>query len=59
MPDGPKPLKDLWAVWREDTYGTQFRMRGGLSKEEAQTIAAKFEAKGHKQHYWIKPELGT
>ena len=56
MPDGPKPLTDLWAVWREDTHGTQFKMRSGLSKEEAQTIAAKFESKGHKQHYWVKPD---
>jgi len=46
-------------VWREDTHGNIFKMREALSKEEAQIIAAEFEAKGHKQHYWIKPDPKT
>lgn len=52
MPETEK----LWAVWREDTHGTRFKMREGLSEKDAKAIAAEFEAKGHKQHYWIEPE---
>lgn len=55
MPE-PDTSNGLWAVWREDTHGTRFKMREDLSQEEAQAIAAEFEAKGHKQHYWVEKE---
>lgn len=45
---------DLWAVWRQDIHGNSFKMQGGLAEGEAAAIAAEYEAKGHKQHYWIK-----
>lgn len=48
----------LWAVWRQDIHGNSFKMREGLSQEAAAAIAAEYEAKGHKQHYWIKLDTG-
>ncbi len=44
----------FWAVWRQDTHGNNFKMREGLTAQEAKEIAAEYEAKGHKQHYWVK-----
>ena len=45
-----------WAVWRQDTHGNIFKMRDGLNAQEAEALAAEYEAKGHKQHYWIDTE---
>ena len=45
-----------WAVHRQDDNGNRFVVRGGLSRAEAERLAAEFEARGHKQVYWAEPE---
>jgi hypothetical protein len=58
----PEP-KDLvpgpegtWAVHRQDDNGNRFVVQTRLSREEAVRLAAEFEAKGHKQFYWVQPD---
>lgn len=43
-----------WTVWRQDTHGSAFKIQSGLSNAEATKIVAEYEAKKHKQHYWVK-----
>jgi hypothetical protein len=45
-----------WAVHRQDDNGYQFVVQTGLSREEAERLAAEFEAKRHKQMYWVRPD---
>jgi L-amino acid N-acyltransferase YncA len=47
---------DRWAVWRTDDTGNSFVVRDRLTRDEAARVAAEFEARGHKQTYWIEPE---
>lgn len=47
----------LWDVWREDIYGNRFKISGGLRHEDATRIVDEYEAKGHKQHYWMASEV--
>ena len=42
-----------WCVWRLDDNGNEIRMRSHLTREEANSIAAQFTARGHKQTYWV------
>ncbi len=44
-----------WAVWRQDDNGNRFLVRDALSKDDAHQTALRFEARGHKQTYWIEP----
>lgn len=48
------PIDETWTVWRQDDNGNHFAVKRGLSKHEAERLAAEFEARGHKQHYWIE-----
>ena len=43
-----------WAVWRIDDNANTFLVRGGLSRDEAERVAAEFAARGHKQTYWVE-----
>ena len=54
----PKPTDapDTWAVWRIDDNGNTFVVRERLSREEADRLVAEFEARGHKQMYWVERE---
>jgi aminoglycoside 6'-N-acetyltransferase len=45
----------LWRVLRRDDNANTFVMRDGLAREAALAIAREFEARGHKQVYWIEP----
>jgi hypothetical protein len=45
-----------WALWRQDDNGNQFRISGGHTREEADRLCGEFEARGHKQLYWVSPE---
>jgi hypothetical protein len=47
----------LWSVWRMDETGNRFLVRGRLTREEAEHLAAEFEARGHKQTYWAEKEI--
>lgn len=55
-PPSPNPAIVTWTVWRIDDNGNVFVVREHLAQAEAQALAAEFEARGHKQMYWIEPE---
>ncbi|MCV6639405.1 hypothetical protein [Candidatus Albibeggiatoa sp. nov. NOAA] len=44
-----------WSVWRLDDNDNSFMIEDNLTKAEALKLAQAFEAKGHKQLYWAKP----
>ncbi|RKE20945.1 hypothetical protein [Streptomyces sp. TLI_171] len=46
-------------VMRQDDNGNRFLLARGLGRAEAEALAAEFEARGHKQLYWVEPELPT
>ncbi|MGW4895017.1 SPOR domain-containing protein [Kitasatospora sp. NPDC004240] len=43
-------------VMRQDDNGNRFEVSGGLGREEAEALAAEFEARGHKQLYWVEAD---
>ncbi|MBV6701138.1 hypothetical protein [Kitasatospora aureofaciens] len=43
-------------VMRQDDNGNRFVVARGLSRPEAERLAAEFEARGHKQLYWVEAE---
>ncbi len=43
-----------WTVWRQDDNGNRFEVRRLATREEAESLAAEFEARGHKQFYWVE-----
>ncbi|WP_354642159.1 SPOR domain-containing protein [Kitasatospora camelliae] len=43
-------------VMRQDDNGNRYRVAGGMSRAEAEDLAATLEARGHKQLYWVEPE---
>jgi len=45
-----------WTVWRIDDNANTFVVRDGLTKEEAERVAAEFASHGHKQTYWIESD---
>ena len=42
------------SVWRLDDNGNEFLVRDGLTENEALSLAREFEARGHKQAYWVR-----
>jgi hypothetical protein len=57
LPSRPSPdSAGLWAVYRRDDNGNTFFVRGRLTREEAERLATEFEARGHKQTYWVERE---
>jgi hypothetical protein len=46
-------LTSQWSVWRIDDNGNVFLCRAGLNESAARQLAAEFEARGHKQMYWV------
>jgi hypothetical protein len=54
----PAPIREqTWAVFRQDDNGNRFVVSTRLNREEAERLVAEFEARGHKQVYWVEPEL--
>ncbi|MFB7475300.1 SPOR domain-containing protein [Kitasatospora sp. NPDC056184] len=47
---------DTYRVMRQDDNGNRFRVVGGIGREAAERLAAEFEARGHKQLYWVEAE---
>ncbi|MGA5819016.1 SPOR domain-containing protein [Kitasatospora sp. NPDC094028] len=43
-------------VMRQDDNGNRFLVAKGLARAEAERLAAEFEARGHKQLYWVEAE---
>lgn len=50
--DRPGPHR----VMRQDDNGNRFLLARGLSRAEAEALAAEYEARGHKQLYWVESE---
>lgn len=42
------------SVWRLDDNGNEFLVRDGLTEDEALSLVREFEARGHKQAYWVR-----
>ncbi len=53
---GPRAPEVRWAVWRQDDHGNRFLISGGHPRVEAERLCLEFEARGHKQIYWVCPE---
>ncbi|SOB82287.1 hypothetical protein [Streptomyces sp. 1331.2] len=45
-----------YRVMRQDDNGNRFLVAKGLDRAEAQRLAAEFEARGHKQLYWVEED---
>jgi 2'-5' RNA ligase len=54
-----QPTECDWAVHRQDDNGNRFVVSTGLRREEAERIAAEFEARDHKQLYWVERAGGN
>ena len=46
-----------WSVWRQDDHGSRFEIQRGLTSLDAERIVKDFEARGHKQSYWLEPTV--
>lgn len=46
-------MTSQWSVWRIDDNGNVYLVREQLTEANARQIAAEFEARGHKQMYWV------
>jgi cell division protein FtsN len=44
----------IWAVIRQDDNGNRYRVGCYETREEAELIAERFEARGHKQAYLVE-----
>ncbi|MEU9828880.1 hypothetical protein [Micromonospora chersina] len=42
-----------WTVWRQDDNGNRYVVSRHDTHEEADSMAATMEARGHKQTYWV------
>jgi hypothetical protein len=54
----PEDAEPIWALYRIDDNGNVFLVRSGLTRSEANRLAAEFEARGHKQMYWVERGAG-
>jgi len=45
---------ESWCIMRMDDNGNEFIVSDGHSFDEATRIVQEYEAKGHKQIYWVK-----
>ena len=43
-----------WEVWRQDDHGNRFLVTVARCRSDAARLADRYEAKGHKQLYWIE-----
>jgi hypothetical protein len=43
-----------FSVWRLDDNANEFLVRGGLTRDEALRLVRDYEARGHKQAYWVR-----
>lgn len=48
------PMDQAYRVMRQDDNGNRYLVARGLSRAEAEALAAEFEARGHKQLYWVE-----
>lgn len=50
----PQASERQWCVKRLDDNGNVFVLRAGLSRDEAERLVAEYQARGHKQSYWVE-----
>lgn len=50
-------LTQIWRLMRMDDHGNEFEMGRYADAALAERERAKFEARGHKQMYYLKPDL--
>lgn len=43
-----------YSVWRQDEHGSTYCINQNLLKEEAERLRQEYEARAHKQTYWIE-----
>ena len=43
-----------FSVWRLDDNSNEFLVRDGLTEDEALRLVREYEARGHKQAYWVR-----
>jgi hypothetical protein len=43
-----------WIVWRQDDNGVVDKVATVATQGEAQRLVDEFEARGHKQTYWVE-----
>jgi len=48
--------RDRWRVMRQDDNGNEFLVGTHATRERAEEEAARLEARGHKQTYWVESE---
>jgi hypothetical protein len=46
----------LYSVWRQDEHGSTYCIVQSLVKEEAERLCQEYEARAHKQTYWVAPD---
>lgn len=47
-----------FSVWRLDDNNNAFLVRDGLTRDEALGLVRDYEARGHKQAYWVRQGQG-
>jgi hypothetical protein len=45
---------ESWTVWRQDDYGNRFVADVLASERTARCLAGIYEARAHKQSYWVE-----
>ncbi|WP_441250431.1 SPOR domain-containing protein [Kitasatospora sp. McL0602] len=51
-------MTTTYRVMRQDDNGNRYLLAKGLTRAAAEALAAEYEARGHKQLYWVEPEDG-
>ncbi len=52
--NAPNERQRRWQLNRQDDHGNRYVIANFDSKEAASQMMAEYEAKGHKQTYWIE-----
>ena len=55
-PDPTRVGERLWTLCRQDDNGHRHVVDNYTSRCEAESVAAAFAARGHKQLYWVEPD---
>ncbi|WNG42339.1 hypothetical protein F0U61_37060 [Archangium violaceum] len=45
---------ESWTVWRQDDHGNRFPMDVLATERTARCLANLYEARAHKQSYWVE-----
>ncbi|MCA9719512.1 MAG: hypothetical protein H6713_38340 [Myxococcales bacterium] len=53
-PEVTRARLPTWTLWRQDDNGNRFRMRRYRCRALAEREAEAYEARGHKQTYWVE-----